>query len=1010
MSDPQAGTTLLPVLPEVRRDLGTRRVYAADASMYEEIPSGVAFPRSEAELRGVVLEAGRSGVPLTPRTAGTSLAGQATGGGIIVDTARHLNRILSIDPEARTARVEPGVIRDTLNREAGSFGLQFGPDTSTTNRCMIGGMIGNNSAGSFSILHGTTREHVLEIDAILSDGSEVRFGPLTPAELDAKCALPTLEGAIHRGMVDLLRTHRDAILASYPHPEIRRRNTGYALDLLARMDPITPGGPPFNLCSLLCGSEGTLALTASALVRLVPLPKAKALVVAQFRTVLDAARATVEAVSLGPSAVEIVDDPILQATKGNLEQRRNRFFLEGDPGAILIIEFQGEDPEEVREKAEGTASLLRARGLGYAHPVIADADGMRRVWELRKAGLGLLMGLGADGRTPSFVEDTAVRVEDLPAYLEEFEGILQRYGTPCVFYGHASVGELHLRPSIDLTRTGGIETMKGIGDEVALLVRKYRGSLSGEHGDGRARAPWIETVLGPEMMPLLRAVKRLWDPAGILNPGKIVDPGPIEVGLRFSPAYRPPEVETAFAWRESGGFAGAVEACNGAGVCRKLAESGGTMCPSYQVTREERDSTRGRANLFRQLFSGAQADAFSSEELREALDLCLSCKGCRSECPANVDMARMKAEFQHGWHARRGISLADRFFGEPERLYPLAAALPGLSNALLEGGPFRWGLERWAGVDRGRPLPRFAPRSFRAGMGRPGGGPEVAAPSAVRDRRDPARLDPDPRNPARGDAERGEVALLVDLFTDVHEPHVAKAAFRVLTRLGYRVRVPEVRTLGRPAISRGLLDRARTHLERAWEELGPLAEAGIPIVGIEPSELLTLRDESLDLVPTSGLPRARRIAEGSRLFEEFLLEHLDRYPEDARGEMRSALEAGEAPEGPRREIGVAVHGHCHAKALVGNDPLLEMLRRVGFQPRDLRTGCCGMAGSFGYDRKKAALSMEIGELVLFPGVRSMDAGERLCAPGFSCRHQIADGTGRAALHPAELVAEAWSLT
>ena len=962
-------------MPTIHVDALTRRLFAADASMYEELPAGVAFPRTLDDLRELVGVCRAAGTPITPRSAGTSLAGQATGGGVVVDVSRHMDAVLQLDAEAAEAVVQPGVIRDTLNRAAAPHGLQFGPDTSTTNRCTIGGMIGNNSSGLFSIRHGTTRDHVLELQAVLSDGSVATFRPLSSGELGEVCRQDTLEGRIYREMVSLLREHRETILAAYPHPEIVRRNTGYALDLLCHMDPIVPGGPAFSLLPLLCGSEGTLALTASARVRLVEIPAARALVVAQFRTLREATLATVKAVERSPTAVELVDDPILQATKVNLEQRRNRFFLEGDPAAILIIEFDGASAGEAADRAGAMAEVLAEAGLGYAHPVIGEPARMKQVWELRKAGLGLLMGLGSDSRSPSFVEDTAVRVVDLPDYVEDFQRILDAHGKRCVFYGHASVGELHLRPMIDLTQPGGIETMQAMARDVAALVRRYRGSLSGEHGDGRARAPFLEIVLGPEILPLLARVKAIWDPDGLFNPGKIVAPRPMEDGLRFSPAYTPARVDTVFQWRETGGFGAALEMCNGAGVCRKLAASGGTMCPSYQATREEKDSTRGRANLFRQLFSGMQQDAFTSGELKEALDLCLSCKACKSECPANVDMARMKAEFTHGLHERMGIPLADRFFGEPDRLYPLAAATASLSNTLLRQAPVKRLLRRVLGVDERRTLPSFASRRFRSWFEARRAGPSDGAPGDM--------------GPAPG--SRGTVALLVDLFTDHHEPEIGRAAVEILERLGYRVVLPGIQATGRPQISRGLLAAAAALCRTNLPILHALVAEGTPIVGLEPSELLTLRDEYLDLCAADELDMARRVAGGSHLLEEFLLDHLDRFPGDA-----ALLDGGGQA--------VALHGHCHTKALVGNQPLVGLLARCGYRPRVLDTGCCGMAGSFGYEETKYDVSMQIGELVLFPAVRAMDPREHLLAPGFSCRHQIADGTGRGAVHPAILLA------
>lgn len=587
---------------------------------------------------------------------------------------------------------------------------------------------------------------------------------------------------------------------------------------------------------------------------------------------------------------------------------------------------------------------------------------MQRVWDLRKAGLGLLMGLGSESRSPTFVEDTAVRVEDLPDYVLEFQEILDRHNTSCVFYAHASVGELHLRPVIDTTRPEGLQTLKEIAQEVSQLVKKYRGSLSGEHGDGRARSPYIETVLGSEMVKLLRQVKEIWDPEYRFNPGKIVNPGPIDENLRFSPDYKKPDVETVFHWRPEDGFDSALELCNGAGVCRKLAESGGTMCPSYHATREEKDTTRGRANLFRQLFSGRQADAFSSEELKEALSLCLSCKACKSECPANVDMAKMKAEFTHGWHQKNGISIAEKFFGRPEKLYPLASAFSPVVNALNRSAFVKKIFEWTAGIDSRRNLPGFASQPFHKWHQKHAGR----------------------ENPAHGN----QVVLLVDIFSNYHEPEIAISAYRLLTSLGYHVMVPGIWPTGRPQLSKGLLNDAREICRENISRFTPFAEMNIPIVGLEPSELLTLRDEYRDLCDKEQIDRANEIADNSYLIEEFLLSELD----------ENSLEIGNGRK-------VYVHGHCHTKALVGNEPLLHLLKKTGFEPIELQTGCCGMAGSFGYEKEKFEVSMQIGEQVLFPALRKLPNDALICAPGFSCRHQISDGTGMKAKHPAEILSD-----
>ncbi|MEX0648279.1 MAG: FAD-linked oxidase C-terminal domain-containing protein [Balneolaceae bacterium] len=950
-------------MPLIQKDTLTRRLYANDASMYEELPKGVAFPKNIRDIQRLTEQSKTEGFAITARSAGTSLAGQATGNGVVMDVSRFMDQILSIDPENRTAFVQPGVIRDTLNREAAMYKLQFGPDTATTNRCMIGGMIGNNSCGSFSIKHKTTREHILEVDAVLSDGSAVTFKPLSLHELDKKCRLKSLEGDIYRGMLDLLKTHKQQILDSYPHPEISRRNTGYALDRLCGMEPITPEGRPFNLAELLCGSEGTLAMTASAKINLVPLPESMTLLIPQFDSIHEAMLATVEIVKWNPAAVELVDDVILDATKGNIEQRRNRFFLEGEPKCILIVQFEGNNPEQLQQKAVELSLKLQELNYGYAHPVVSNPGEMTRVWNLRKAGLGLLMGLGAEARSPSFVEDTAVRVADLPDYVQEFQEILDRHHTSCCFYAHASVGELHLRPMADTTKPEGLKTMKEIAQEVADLVKKYRGSLSGEHGDGRARAPYIETVLGKQMMPLLRRVKELWDPDYRFNPGKIIQPKPIDSDLRFSPAYKKPEVDTVFHWRPANGFDAAIEQCNGAGACRKLAESGGTMCPSYHATREEKDSTRGRANLFRQLFSGKQKEAFQSDDLNEALSLCLSCKACKSECPANVDMAKMKAEFLHGRHQAEGNTLTEAFFGRPEKLYPLASFFAPVTNRMMKSAPVKKLFERLLDIDSRRSLPEFSNRTFEKWF---------------------------KQNGIKFFQNREKKALLlVDIFTNYHEPEIAIAACNVLNHLGIDVLMPGIFPTGRPQISKGFLDEAAEICRLNLDRLIPFAEQGIPIVGLEPSEILTLRDEYTDLCSDKDLQKAETVAANTYLWEQFLdLELPD-----------SSLNIGKGQP-------VHIHGHCHTKALIGDDPLIQSFEKLGFAPAALQTGCCGMAGSFGYDKDKYDVSMKIGEQVLFPALRAIPGKAAVCAPGFSCRHQISDGVQLKAKHPAVIMAEA----
>ena len=962
---------------QIHTDSQTRRLYANDASMYEDLPQGVCFPKNAADIRQLVKQAHAKQFSITARSGGTSLAGQATGDGVIMDISRHMTTIFELNAEEKIARVQPGVIRDTLNRKAEKHNLLFGPDTATTNRCMLGGMIGNNSCGIYSIKHQTTREHILEIEAVLSDGSTAVFKPLTPDELEQKKKLKTLEGHIYRSILKLIEENRKEILEAYPHPEIIRRNTGYALDKLCTMQPFDPpaGGRPFNLAELLCGSEGTLAMTASAKVNLVPKDAERLVIIPHFDSIHAAMKATVEVVKHEPAAVELVDDIILDATKNNIEQRKNRFFLNGDPKCILIIQFEGNDVDTLQKKAAKLQEILRKSDQSKTVPIITETNKIDRVWGLRKAGLGLLMGLGSDQRSPSFCEDTAVHVQDLPDYVAAFQKLMKKYNTGCVFYAHASVGELHLRPVIDISTNEGRQKMKTMADEVAELVAEFNGSLSGEHGDGRVRAPYIEKVLGPQMIPLLQKVKEIWDPNYIFNPGKIVHPKPLDEDLRVSSfTLQSLNIDTEFSWRKEGSFAKALDLCNGAGVCRKLAESGGTMCPSYMATKNEKDSTRGRANLFRQLFAGKGPEAFKADELKNALDLCLSCKACKSECPANVDMAKMKAEFMQGWHKENGISAGERFFGNAIKMYPLVSKWPAFSNWLMDTPVGKELLFQLFNIHKKRTLPKFAGQPFRDWFDK--------------------RVYPSDRktsDPTVNTAGEQNVALLVDPFTNYHDPKIGKAAVSVMEALGYEVLIPSVTETGRPQLSKGMVKQAKKLANKNIPELHFFAKQNIPIVGLEPSEILTLRDEYSDLCDDKDLAKANKIAEKSFQFEEFFVQAITDHPRK-----KKILNGNNET--------VHLHGHCHAKALVGNNPTLEALTMAGYEPREMQTGCCGMAGSFGYEADKYEVSMKIGELVLFPEVKNKESDALICAPGFSCRHQIADGTGVQSYHPAQLIA------
>ena len=954
---------------ELRDDRLHRMLYSQDASVYQEQPQGVAFPRNRDDVQALVETANALGVGLIPRAGGTSLAGQCVGDGIVVDTGRHMNEILEVNKEEGWVRVEPGVILDDLNRYLEPYDLYFGPDTSTSNRCMIGGMIGNNSCGSHSILFGNTRSHLLEVGVVFSDGEYAEVGDWDRSELEARMEGDGRLAEGLRALEHIGEEHAELIEERYPRRDVLRRNTGYALDEVVRRAPHGDEGP-FALQKLLCGSEGTLGLVTEAKLNLVERPKKRLVVCVHFHTLEEALKATVRAVKHDPAAVELMDRRVLEATKNNIEQSRNRFWVEGDPGAVLVVEFYRQSDEELEAAVDGLVEELKADNAGYAYPVVRPPKD-KRVWDLRKAGLGLLMGIEGDVKPVTVVEDTAVAVDVLPDYVRDFSKIMDAYDTACVYYAHASVGELHLRPELNLKDPEDVERFKGIAEDVADLVKRYQGSLSGEHGDGRVRSPLLERFYGPEVMELHRDVKTAFDPEGIFNPGNIVDPRPIDEDFRFETGRETPEVETYFHWNKEQGLVRATELCNGAGVCRKRADSGGTMCPSYMATLDEKDSTRGRANVFRTLLTdGPPEEAFESDELGEALDLCLSCKGCKSECPASVDMAKMKAEYLQQRYDREGTPMAARFFAYFGTMARLGSIAPRLANWMLSLGLVKWVLEAWFGVSRQRELPEMAASTFDAEF--------------KQYRREHGAPDDD-----------AEVLwLYVDPFTDFTEPEVGIDAVRVLEALGYRVERFGMRDDGRTYLSKGLVKKGRRVLERGLEKVGDELEnhRGRPVIGLEPSALLTFRDEMTDLVGSSHREAAKRLEERSFLLEEFLAQRLDA------DELDTSVFGGDATT-------AVLHGHCHQKAMVGTEPTKAVLEAAGFDVETLQTGCCGMAGSFGYEADHYEISMDIGELVLFPALRDLDDGDVVVAPGTSCRDQIADGVDEQARHPASILAD-----
>jgi FAD/FMN-containing dehydrogenase/Fe-S oxidoreductase len=954
---------------ELRTDKLYQMLYAQDASIYREEPLGVVFPLHKEDLKKIVAFAQTHNIPLIPRGAGTSLTGQCVGNGLVVDLGRYMNNILDIDPENMTARVQPGVIRDDLNRAAARYGLFFAPETSTTSRCMLGGMIANNSCGTNSVKYGNTRDHVRTLELLFADGTIEECGRWTNEQFRQELEREDLFGEGLRSLERVVRLKKKLIQRQYPRPDVIRRNTGYPFDIISCNEPFTEGGKPFSFVDFLCGSEGTLAIITEAEVVLTPLPRAKSLMCVHFSSIDESLRATLVALKHQPSAVEIIDKRTLDSARLNIEQEKNRFFIEGDPAAIIAIECEGNTQQESDAFIEAIKEDLKKNQFGYAHPII-PAEKTSSVWELRKEGLGIVMGQPGDVKPETFIEDTAIPVDRMPEYIAEVLDILAKYDTPIMIYGHVSVGVVHLRPEINLRDGRGKEIFLKIADEVADLVLKYNGALSGEHGDGRIRSPFLEKILGSELMDAHREVKQAFDPHGIFNPGKIVNPKSIEADWRVATDKPVTDVATQYDWSAKMGLVRAVEKCNGVGVCRKGPASGGTMCPSYMATLDEKDSTRGRANLFQQLFINNKdpRKAFLSEDLYDALDLCLSCKGCKRECPSNIDMARMKAEFLQAYYDVKGVPLSSRLFGHYRTLCKLGSLTPRLANFFMTFAPTKRLLSYVMKVSPKRSLPLFAEETFRSWFSK----------RQVRVVAGPL------------------VWLYVDPFTEFTEPDLAKSALVLLERAGYRIELLPIEDDGRTLISKGLLRDAKALIKRNLVKLKKEFEyyPHVPIVGIEPSALLTFRDETIDLVDDPELKEvAKELSQRSRLFEEFLLEEKEKFS--------TLFTSQEAKK-------IVLHGHCHQKALVGIQPTVKALELAGYEVETLATGCCGMAGSFGYEKEHYTISMNIGELALFPALREKKGVEYIAAPGTSCRHQIKDGVGSQAYHPIQLIEKALS--
>ena len=952
---------------EVRFDAVSRALYSTDASVYQIEPVGVAVVRSREDVLAALSCARAHGCSVTARGGGTSQAGQAIGSGLQVDTSKYFNRVLEVNVQERWARVEPGIVLDELNAQLAPHRLRFAPDISTASRATIGGMISNNSSGARSVRYGKTIDHVLDLHVALADGSVTHLRPLTPDALDAACAAETFEGACYRTVRELAAQHAAEIDRRYP--KILRRVGGYNLD--AFTPARTGAGEPFNLAKLLVGSEGTLGFILEARLNLVPLPKAKVVLTIEYDDLLDALGETPAILAHNPSAVEVMDHSILDHARENpaLDAMR-RAVLRTDCGALLCVELYGDSAQEIRSRLNRLESNIRARGVAsHTTRAVTPAD-QARIWKLRESSLGLSMAMKGDAKSISFVEDTAVAPEKLRDFIERFLTVIRRHGTTAGVYAHASVGCLHVRPVVNLKTAAGVQQFEAIANETADLVLEFGGALSGEHGDGLVRGPFMKRMFGLPLYEAFRTVKRTFDPDGLFNPGKIVDAPPLTANLRYGPDYRTPDPDTVFDHADHGGLGRAVEMCSGVGACRKTL--GGTMCPSYMATRDEAHSTRGRANTLRLAMNGALGDGggardtgLGERDVYDVLDLCLECRACKTECPVGVDMARFKSEFLADYWRRHGTPLRARVLGHIRTLSALASRAAPLVNPWLDRDWVRALNERLFGIDRRRSLPRWARRTLARAWRRraAGNGARSGAPDAL---------------------------LFNDTFTNYYDPEIGLAAADVLEAAGLTVGLAPHACCGRPLISQGLLAAARDQAANAVRRLHPLAAAGTPIILLEPSCLSALTDDVPALLRGDAQQRAREVAGACVLFEDYLNRRL------ADGSAVLPLRSG--PDE------ILLHGHCHQKSLRLVAPAKALLDRIpGTHVTDLDSGCCGMAGSFGYAREHFDISQQIGERRLLPAARDLGAGDVLVASGTSCRHQVHDFTGVRAQHPAVLL-------
>jgi len=947
---------------EVLFDNLHKTIYATDASVYRKIPLAVAFPKNENDLKILIDFASKNSITLIPRTAGTSLAGQCVGEGIVVDVSKYFTKIIYFDETSKTITVQPGIVRDELNNYLKPFGLFFGPNTSTSNRCMIGGMVGNNSSGSTSIKYGVTRDKVLKIEAILSDGTSATFQEITSDEFIKKTKENSLEGNIYKTIFEELSSeiNQKEIKKEFPKETIHRRNTGYAVDEFLKCDLFGGTTPSINIAKLLTGSEGTLAFSTEITLQLDALPpKESIMVCSHFTSINESMKATLIAMKHNLYNCELMDKTILDCTKNNREQTKNRFFLQGDPEAILMLEVSSNSIEETEILADKLIADLEKNNFGFYHPKVYGAD-INKVHELRKAGLGLLGNIVGDMKAVACIEDTAVALEDLPNYIEEFTQMMNRFQQNAVYYAHAGAGEIHLRPILNLKKPEDVVLFRKITTETAQLVKKYQGSFSGEHGDGIVRAEFIPLMIGEKNYQLLRRIKKAFDPQNVFNQGKITDAFPMDKSLRYEVDRKEPEINTIQDFSDSEGILKLAEKCNGSGDCRKPASAGGSMCPSYRATKNEKDTTRARANALRDFLTNSdETNKFNHKELKEVFDLCLSCKACASECPSNVDIATMKAEFLYQYQETNGYSFRNSLFANNVKYNKIGSIAPAITNLVLNTSLTKSVM----GIAQQRSIPKLANTTFSNWFAKQ----KIVKKQKI-------------------------VYLFNDEFTNFYDVEIGKDAIFVLEKLGYEIKIVHHAESGRSFISKGFLKEAKKVCDQNIEIFKDVITDKTPLIGIEPSAILTFRDEYIRLA--TDKKSAENIAKNAFTFEEFLSNEYQKNNIDV------SLFTSEEKE-------IKIHVHCHQKALSSTHASFQILNiPTNYKVTILNTGCCGMAGSFGYEKEHYEISMQVGEDTLFPKIRNCAPETEIAASGTSCRHQIYDGTKRIAKHPITLLKEA----